>query len=381
MPVPFLDLPAQYHALQSEIDPAIKKILETSAFILGPAVEQFEKDFAAFCGAAHCIGVNSGTSALSLLLRAHGIGKGDEVITVANTFFATLEAIIHVGATPVLVDCEESTALMNPDLLEGAITAKTKAILPVHIYGQTADISAVNAIAKKHSILVFEDACQAHGAREHGQVAGGLADGAAFSFYPGKNLGAYGEAGAITTNDTAIAKKIRMLRDHGSAAKYHHDTVGWNERMDGIQGAVLGVKLQHLQKWNDARRAHATTYRSLLPKNVGTIETRDGADPVYHLFVISTADRNALQAHLTAHGIQTGIHYPIPLHLQPACSGFGFHQGDFPVTEKLAKEILSLPMFPEMTLNQIQEVCDAIASFESVRAATGGQVATMVRSA
>ncbi|MBI5794076.1 DegT/DnrJ/EryC1/StrS family aminotransferase, partial [Candidatus Uhrbacteria bacterium] len=253
MPVPFLDLPAQYHALKDEIDPAMKKVLETSAFILGPAVEQFEKDFAAFCGVAHCIGVNSGTSALSLLLRAHGIGTGDEVITVANTFFATLEAIVHVGATPVLVDCEESTALMNPDLLERAITKKTKAILPVHIYGQTADMTVINVIAKKYGILVFEDACQAHGAREQDRMTGGLSDAAAFSFYPGKNLGAYGEAGAITTNDTAIAKKIRMLRDHGSTAKYHHDSIGWNERMDGIQGAVLSVKLRYLQKWNEAR--------------------------------------------------------------------------------------------------------------------------------
>ena len=261
MPIPFLDLPGQYRALRGEIDPAIQRVLETAQYASGPAVEAFEKDFAAFCGVRHCIGVNSGTAALALLLQAHGIGKGDEVLTVANTFFATVEAIIHVGATPILVDCDGATALMDPTHLERAITPRTKAIIPVHLYGQTADIDAIKAIATPRNILVFEDACQAHGAEEGARRAGALADGAAFSFYPGKNLGAYGEAGAVTTSNPDIAKTIRMLRDHGQPKKYEHDIVGWNERMDGIQGAVLGVKLKHLVAWNDRRRSIARLYR------------------------------------------------------------------------------------------------------------------------
>ena len=363
MPVPFLDLPAQYRALKAQIDSAIQRVLETSAYILGPAVEEFEKAFALYCGIDHCIGVNSGTAALTLLMQAHGIGPGDEVITVANTFFATVEAIIHVGATPVLVDADDAAALMDVMKLEAAITKKTKAIIPVHLYGQTVDMDAINAIAKKHNILIFEDACQAHGAEENGKRAGSLADGAAFSFYPGKNLGAFGEGGAVTTNDAEIAKKIRMLRDHGMAKKYHHDAIGWNERMDGIQGAVLSVKLKYLDEWNAARRKHAKFYREHLPSTVRTIAERPESTANYHLFVIRSSKREALQKHLTDHGIQTGIHYPIPIHLQPAMKEFGWKQGDFPVSEKLAKEILSLPMFPEMTELQIQEVCDVIRIF------------------
>lgn len=362
MSVPFLDLQAQYKSIKPDIAQAIDRVLDSSAYVLGPSVVTFEREFAAFCGVKECIGVNSGTAALALLLQAHGIGRGDEVITVANTFFATAEAISEVGATPVLIDCEETTGLMDPTKIDTAITAKTKAIIPVHLYGQTADIAAISAIAMKRHILLFEDACQAHGALEHGKRAGSLADGAAFSFYPGKNLGAYGEAGAVTTDDPQIASTIRILRDHGSPEKYHHQVIGWNERMDGIQGGVLSVKLQYIDAWNERRRAHAKRYRELLPASVQTMHERTGATPVYHLFVIRSPKRDALQEHLKKKGIQTGIHYPIPIHLQPAYADRGWKEGDFLVAEKLSKEILSLPMFPEMTEEQIREVCEAVAS-------------------
>ncbi|MEK7152823.1 MAG: DegT/DnrJ/EryC1/StrS family aminotransferase, partial [Patescibacteria group bacterium] len=264
MKVPFVDLQAQYQAIKPEVDSAIQHVLDTSAYILGPAVEQFEKDFAAYSGAQDCIAMNSGTAAIALLLQAHGIGPGDEVITVANSFFASAEAIVEIGATPVLVDCRESTALMDPGALEAAITPKTKAILPVHLFGQPAPMEEVLAIAKAKKLLVFEDAAQSQGAKYHGKPAGSLADGACTSFYPGKNLGAYGDAGAVLTDDAEIAKTLRMLREHGSPKKYQHDLVGWNERMDGIQGAVLGVKLKYLDGWNAKRRAHAAQYRTLL---------------------------------------------------------------------------------------------------------------------
>jgi dTDP-4-amino-4,6-dideoxygalactose transaminase len=359
MSVPFLDLQAQYRSLKAEIDPAIQNVLDTSSYILGPSVEAFEKEFAAYCGAAFCIGVNSGTAAISLLLRAHGIGPGDEVITVANSFFASAEAISDIGAIPVLVDCKEDTALMDPEGLEKVITEKTKAILPVHLYGQPVDMDAINATAKKHGILVFEDACQAHGARYKGKRAGSLGDGAAFSFYPGKNLGAYGEGGAVTTNDPEINTKLRMLREHGSPRRYHHDMIGWNERMDGIQGAVLGVKLKYLDSWNEKRRAHAETYRSLLPETVQTIGFQEGSESVYHLFLIRIQNRDAVQKQLADKGIGAAIHYPIPIHLQPAYA-HKWKQGDFPHSEKLSTDILSLPMFAELTNEQIQEVVDAV---------------------
>ncbi len=360
MSVPFLDLQAQYQSIKPAVTAAMQEVLDTSTYVLGPSVERFEKNFARSCGTEECIALNSGTAALALLLQAHGIGQGDEVITVANTFFATAEAISEIGALPVLVDCEEATALIDPDKLEAAITARTKAIIPVHLYGQPADMDRISAIARAHNLLVFEDACQAHGALYKGKRAGSLGGGAAFSFYPGKNLGAYGEGGAVTTNDAAIAKKIRILRDHGSPTKYHHDVVGWNERMDGLQGAVLDVKLPKLDTWNESRRAHAARYRELLPKNIQTIADSPGSTSAMHLFVIRSPNRDALQERLQSRGIQTGIHYPVPIHLQPAYRDRGWKQGDFPVAEMLAKEILSLPMFPELTDAQIKEVCEAI---------------------
>ncbi|UPA22499.1 DegT/DnrJ/EryC1/StrS family aminotransferase [Candidatus Peribacteria bacterium] len=359
MSVPFLDLQAQYRTIKDDIGPAIQKVLDSSAYILGPAVESFEKEFAAYCGTSHCVAVNSGTAALALLMQAYDIGEGDEVITVTNSFFASAEAISEIGAIPVLVDCTPDTALMDPALIEAAITPHTKAILPVHLYGQPVDMDAIMAIGKKHGVLVFEDACQAHGALYNGKRTGSLGDGAAFSFYPGKNLGCYGEGGAVTTNDAEIAQKLRVLREHGSPKKYHHDVVGWNERMDGIQGAVLGVKLPHLDNWNNARRSHAEEYLAKLPEKAVPIATQPGSTSVYHLFIIRVADRDRVQKELADRGIATGIHYPVPIHLQPAYAS-NWKKGDFPHSEKLAEEILSLPMFPELTSEQIDAVISAL---------------------
>lgn len=370
MRVPFLDLQAQYQSLKHEIDPAIQSVLDTSAYVLGPSVEAFEQNFAAYCGVPHCIAVNSGTAALALLMQAHGIGAGDEVITVANTFFATAEAIVHVGATPVLIDCMPDDALMDVSKIEAAITDKTKAIIPVHLYGQCADMERILSVARARKVLVFEDACQAHGATYKGKRAGALADGAAFSFYPGKNLGAYGEGGAVTVNDPGIAEHIRMLREHGSRKKYHHEIIGWNERMDGIQGAVLNIKLQKLDAWNERRRKIAERYRNQLGESTRYMKQHDYGDPAYHLFVIRSAHRDELQQHLASHEIQSLIHYPVPMHLQPVFK-HTWKAGDFPAAELLASEILSLPMFAELTDEQVDYVCEALRSFAATR---GGNV-------
>jgi len=359
MSVPFLDLHAQYKSIKSEIDPAIQSVIDSSAFALGPAVKQFEEDFASYCETKHCTGVGSGTAALVLALRACNIGPGDEVITVANTFFATAEAISLVGAEVVLVDCNEEDALIDVTKIEDVVTDKTKAIIPVHLYGQMADMDAVMKIAKAHNLIVIEDAAQAHGARRNGKRAGSVGHIACFSFYPGKNLGAYGEAGAVTTNDAETYKRVCMLRDHGMAQKYHHDVIGFNARMDGIQGAVLGVKLKHLEEWNTKRRAHAALYTEKL-SGVELFTTHKDCEHVYHLFVIRTENRDELQKKLGEKGIASGIHYPIPVHLQKAYTGGKWSTGDFPVAEKLAEEILSLPMFAELTDEQIEEVCNAI---------------------
>ncbi len=370
MSVTFLDLQAQYQSIKPEVDAAMQRVLDTSTYVLGPSVEAFEHDFAAYCGVTHCIGVNSGTAALALLMQAHGIGPGDEVITVANTFIASAEAVTEIGAIPTLVDCRNDDALMDCSLLEAAITPKTKAIIPVHLYGQCADMDAINAVAKAHGLLVFEDACQAHGALYKGKRAGSLGDGAAFSFYPGKNLGAYGEGGAVTTNDASVAEKIRMLRAHGSAVRYKHEMIGWNERMDGLQGAVLGVKLPHLDTWNAARRNHAGSYRQALEDCVTFITEQTYGKSVYHLLVIRTADRDGLMKFLNERGIESFIHYPIPIHLQKAYEGI-WTQGDFPNAETLTNEILSLPLFPELSNAQRDEVCAAVRAFF---AAKGGNV-------
>ena len=359
MKVPFLDLQAQYQAIKPEVDAAMRTVLDASTYVGGPAVQAFEKEFAAFTGTEHCVGLNSGTAAIALLLQASGIGPGDEVITAANSFFASAEAISEVGATPVLVDCNEDDALMDVSQLQAAITPNTKAILPVHLYGQPADMDAINAVAEAHDLWTFEDACQAHGATYKGRPAGSLGDGAAFSFYPGKNLGAYGDAGAVTTRDEITATTVRMLREHGSAVKYEHELVGWNERMDGLQGAVLAAKLPHLAAWNEKRRALAEFYRKNLPSWAVPFSAHGDRVSAMHLFVVRVQDREHVQQALAERGIQTLIHYPTPIHLQPAYEG-AWKKGRFPVAEKLSGEILSLPMYAELTEEAAGAVCDAL---------------------
>lgn len=355
MRVPFLDLKAQYAAIKDEVTPAIAGVLEDCAFVLGKRVSEFEEHFAKYSGAKHCIAVDTGTSALHLALLAAGVKPGDEVITAANTFIATCAAISYTGATPVLVDVDPATYTIDPELLKKAITKKTKVILPVHLYGRPAAMDAINAIAKEKGIIVIEDACQAHGARYKGKPAGALGQAACFSFYPGKNLGAYGEGGAIVTDNEDWAKTMRMLRDHGSMQKYHHDALGFNYRMEGIQGAVLNVKLRHLEDWNNKRRKNADLYRSKLAgANLVLPPPDDDSQSVYHLFVVQVDDRARFQDDLKAEEIDTLIHYPIPVHRQKAYPEMA--SLSFPVTERLADRIVSLPMFAELTEAQIDHV-------------------------
>jgi dTDP-4-amino-4,6-dideoxygalactose transaminase len=365
MNIPFLDLKAQYAAIKDEIHAAVGEVMENTAFAGGPFVAGFEQEFARFCNCKHALGVGNGTDALWLSLLALGIGPGDEVITVPDTFIATAEAITYCGAKPVFVDVEEKTYNMNPSLLEAAVTPRTKAVIPVHLFGQTADMDPILAIARAHGLHVVEDACQAHGAEYKGRKAGSMGDTGCFSFYPGKNLGAYGEAGAVVTNDDAIAEKIRMFRDHGQAKKYYHNVIGWNARMDGIQGAVLSVKLKYLAGWNEARREHAREYNRLLSPVAGVSEPReaDYARHVFHIYAIRVQKRDKLMAYLSEKGISCGIHYPVPIHLQKAYQDLGLARGSFPVAEKCAAEFLSLPMFPELTSEQIHRVADEITGF------------------
>lgn len=363
MNVPFLDLKAQYTAIKDEIQTAVSEVIEDTAFAGGPFVVRFEKAFAQFCGCKHAVGVGNGTDALWLSLLALGVGPGDEVITVPNTFIATAEAITYCGAKPVFVDVEEETFNMNPALLEAAITAGTKAVIPVHLFGQTADMDPILSIAREHGLYVVEDACQAHGAQYKGRNAGAMGDTGCFSFYPGKNLGAYGEAGAVVTNDDALAETIRMFRDHGQSKKYFHGVIGWNARMDGIQGAVLNVKLKYLADWNESRRAHAREYTRLLSPagDVLLPHEVDYTRHVFHIYAIRIKQRDRLLAHLGEKGISCGIHYPVPIHLQDAYRFLGLEAGSFPVAERCAIELLSLPMFPELTTEQIAYVADTIA--------------------
>jgi dTDP-4-amino-4,6-dideoxygalactose transaminase len=365
MNVPFLDLKAQYKAIKDEVHAAINDVMENTAFAGGPFVAKFEQEFAKFCDCKHAVGVGNGTDALWLSLIALGIKPGDEVITVPNTFIATAEAISLAGAKPVFVDILEETNNMNPALIEAAITKKTKAIIPVHLFGQPADMDPIMTIAGKHGLYVIEDACQAHGAEYKGKKAGSIGNTGAFSFYPGKNLGAYGEAGAVVTNDDAIVEKMRMFRDHGQAKKYYHGMIGWNARMDGIQGAVLHVKLKYLQGWNDSRRKNAQQYSELLSavKDVMPPRQAEYAKHIYHIYAIRIKQREKLMAHLTAKGIACGIHYPIPLHLQDAYRFLNLGVGSFPIAEKCAAEYLSLPMYPELTSEQINYVAKEIKEF------------------
>lgn len=358
MKVPFLDLKAQYLSIKDEVAAAIQQVLDKTAFAGGPFVAGFETEFAAFCGTRHAIGVGSGTEALWLALLALGVGPGDEVITVPCTFIATVEAITYCGATPVFVDVDEKTYNMDPDLLEAAITSRTKAIIPVHLFGQMADMDPIMDVARKHGVSVVEDACQAHGARYEGRTAGSIGDAGCFSFYPGKNLGAYGEAGAVVSNNVDLDKKIRMLRDHGQAKKYYHEMAGWNARMDGFQGAILSVKLKYLAAWNEARRRNAKRYNELLGTIDGVVIPLESPnnEHVYHIYAIRVEKRDALINALGEKDIHCGIHYPIPLHLQDAYKRLSLGMGSFPVAEKVASEFVSLPMFPELDEDQIEFV-------------------------
>ena len=362
--VPFVDLKAQVAAIGDAVKAELDEVLASCAFALGPKVAAFEERFAAYCGCDHAVAVNSGTAALHLALLAAGVGPGDEVITVSHTFIATAEAVSHCGATPVFVDIDEATYTMDPALIEAAVTERTKAILPVHLYGQPFDVGPIAAVAERRGLALIEDACQAHGAEYQGRRVGGLGLAAGFSFYPGKNLGAYGEGGAVTTNDADVAAQCRVLRDHGSPKKYYHDVVGYNYRMTGFQGAVLGVKLGHLDAWTDSRRSRAARYDELLA-DAGVVVPVEapGRKHVYHLYVIRCADRDGLRAALDEAGIASGIHYPMPVHLQRAYGDLGYAEGSLPVTEKVASEIVSLPMFPELTDPQIDLVVDAVRAF------------------
>ncbi len=364
MGVPFLDLRAQYQSIKPEIDRAVQGVINDCAFALGKYVFEFEKNFAALCGTKHCVAVNSGTSALHLAMLALDIGRGDEVITAANTFIATCEPISYLGATPVLVDMDEASYTLDPAKLKAAITDKTKLIVPVHLYGRPAEMDEVLTIAAEAGVPVLEDAAQAHGATYHDRKAGSMGIAGCFSFYPGKNLGAYGEGGAVVTDSDEMAARMRRLRDHGSDKKYYHDEVGYNYRLEGLQGAVLDVKLRYLESWNTARRAHAAQYRELL-KNlpVKLPPADDHCRSVWHLFVIGVERRDELMAFLKEREIFCGIHYPVPVHRQKAYTHLGHHPGDFPTTEKWAERIISLPMFAELTDDQIQLVSSEIGEF------------------
>jgi len=395
--IPFLDLVTPHVQLEEELVSAFRKALETAAFIGGPVVEGLEHDFARFSDARFCVGVNSGTDALRFALASAGVRQGDSVITVPNTFIATTEAISQVGAQPEFVDVDERTSSMDPEKLKTfleiqcARDAKTgkliskrtgrpvTAVVPVHLYGHPADMDPITELAKRYNLIVIEDACQAHGteyfsSRNNGWMrAGSMGRAAAFSFYPGKNLGACGEAGAITTNDEELARKCRMIRDHGQAKKYYHDMEGYNGRLDAIQAAFLRIKLEHLPEWNERRRERARVYRNLLADLSETVilpVEAPWASAIYHLFVIRVEDRDDLIAKLAADNIGTGIHYPIPLHLQKAYGYLGYKEGDFPVSERLAREIVSLPMYPTLTEEQQYLVCAKIRQILADRVAT-----------
>ena len=363
-PVPYLDLAAQLRPLRKELDAVIAKTLDNCTFCLGPDVAQFERDFARYCGAQHAVGFNSGTSALHVAMRLLNIGLGNEVITTPHTFVATSWAISYVVARPVFVDIDDETFTLDPKLVERAITPRTKAIMPVHLYGHPCDLDPLLEICRKHNLPLVEDACQAHGAKYHGKTVGTFGALAGFSFYPGKNLGAAGEGGALVTNDEAHAARARSLREHGSTQRYYHDEVGFNYRMEGIQGAVLGVKLKHLEQWTQARRRVARRYHELLAGTPLQLPREaEYAESVYHLYVVRHPRRDELKKHLEAHKIGCALHYPVPLHLQKCYSSLGYHAGDFPVAEKATRECLSLPIYPELTDEQIQRVAAVILDF------------------
>jgi len=363
MHVPFLDLKGHHDAIRQEINQAIQEVIDASAFAGGPFVAKFEQEFAAYCGAKFAVGLGHGTEALWLALLALGVEPGDEVLTVPSTFMATAEAITYCGAKPVFVDIEPRTCTMDPSRLEAAITPRTKAIIPVHLFGQMADMDPIMEIAGRRGLPVVEDACQAHGAEYKGRRAGTIGAVGCFSFYPGKNLGALGEAGAAVTNDPKLQQHMAMMRDHGQRKKYHHDLVGWNARMDGIQGAVLRVKLKYLDRANEGRRKHAALYQELLAGgNWVAPEEAAGRKHVWHVYAIRTTRRDALIEALTQVGVHCGIHYPIPVHLQEAYRSLGLGKGSFPVAERCADEFVSLPMFPELSRQQVETVASELKS-------------------
>lgn len=377
MRVPFLDLKVQYKQIEQEVMPMITRAMANGAFVGGEQVSCFETEFARFCNSSYCVGVNSGTDALRFALMAIGVGPGDEVISVPNTFIATTEAISQVGAKPVFVDIYPDTCNMDPNKLEdylknrlkpnaSSLTPRPKAVIPVHLYGQPADMDPILEIAQKNGIAVIEDACQAHGAKyDKNRKAGSMGAVGCFSFYPAKNLGAFGEGGAIITENEAVAQKIRMIRNHGQHKKYFHDLEGYNGRLDAIQAGILRIKLKWLDQWNKLRRKNAAYYHELLSEipSVTLLTEAEFAESVYHLYVILVDDRDGLQKFLDSKGIATGLHYPLPLHLQKAYTDLGYNKGDFPITENIADRLLSLPMFPELTRNQIRYVCDKIKEY------------------
>jgi dTDP-4-amino-4,6-dideoxygalactose transaminase len=368
--VPFLDLKAHHAPLLDKFDRAIRKVIESSAFAGGPFVERFEEEFAAYCDSQYAIGVGNGTDALWLALLALGIGEGDEVITVPNTFFATVEAITYCKAQPVFVDVDEDTFTMNPAELENSLTERTKAIIPVHLFGQPADMDPILEFARANGLFVIEDAAQAHGAEYKGRKAGTLGDAGCFSFYPGKNLGAFGEAGAVVTNNPEVRKQIQVLRDHGQSQKYYHTLMGWNCRMDGIQAAVLSIKLRYLDEANLLRRKHALGYNQAfagIDDILTPLEARH-ARHVYHVYAIRVQERDKVRRFLEEKGVGCGVHYPIPIHLQEACRGLGYTEGAFPIAEDLAEKFLSLPMFPELTEEETEYVASCVSEAVGVEA-------------
>ena len=354
MRVPFVDLKVQAKELRAEYDAAFGSVVARGAYTMGPELTEFEEAFAAFCGCSHAVGVSSGTDALKLALLSVGVRPGDDVIVPANTFFATAEAVSHIGARPIFVDCLEGNGLMDPVAVGAVVTPRTTAVVPVHLYGQMVDMDALEAVASKHGLTVVEDACQAHGATYKGKAAGSFGAAAAFSFYPGKNLGALGDGGAVTTNDAAVAETVRLYRNHGQEAKYTHRVIGYCDRLHNLQAALLLVKLTRLPAWNAARRSAARDYDAALSGMQGLTVTKptERAEAVYHLYVITVADRDGVRERLADRGVESGIHYPVPLHLQPACAELGYHAGDFPTAERRAAHIVSLPMFPEITAEQ-----------------------------
>jgi dTDP-4-amino-4,6-dideoxygalactose transaminase len=371
--IPFLDLRAQHQQIKDDVHAAVSKVMETAQFVLGPDVAAFEERFADYCNVKHCVALNSGTSALHLALLATGVGPGDEVITVSMTFVATTAAILYSGAKPVFVDVDPRTWTMDPALIEAAITPKTKAIMPVHLHGLTADMEPILDIARRRGLVVIEDAAQSHGAEYKSRRAGSMSDIACFSFYPGKNLGAYGEGGAAVTDNPDLAKRMRLLRDWGQESKYNHVVHGYNYRMDGIQGAVLNVKMNHIEPWTEGRRAVAAEYDRLLAgKGYGRPAPPPQYRHVYHVYAVQLAGRDRVQKALQTAGIGTGIHYPVPVHLQRAYANLGCGPGDLPVTEALARRFLSLPMYPELRPEQIAEIVMRLDEACGGRAASAG---------